>query len=612
MLKGRTTRIVLGVAAAVIVLGLLVLALFPWGMLRGIVAREAAERFGRPVTIGAVERVDTIGFHPTIAIRQVRIPQAPWAGTGDFARLDTAKVRFSAWALLTGDFRIEAVEANGLRLALVRDRNGRTNWSRPGQGEQGGGATDLQDLTVTNSVIAYRDAKQDRTATVRFAANPDTGLRAEGRGSIRGADVAIRVTGAPVRPGPWPFTAIIEGPALAMRATGRMDRALDTNAMTLDLTARASDLKLIDAVVEAGLFRTRPVRLSAHVRHQRPIWTITDLTGRIGRSDLTGRVTVDKTTDRTRIDGEITSRQFDFDDLSSAEGRAEAAALERRIGPRLVPNTRIDISKIDSTDGTIRFKVGRIVSAQGPSPITAMAGRLVLDRQLLRVPELRLNLTEGVVRGSAQVDQRGGAPIPTLTLDLRLSDASVLSLAGGGGDFTGRVSARARLTGAGETIRDAIGRSRGSIGLVIRNGTLPDRYAAALGFDAGRMLVTGDDSRAGLRCLVLRLAMRDGVGRVDPLVLDTTRSKLQGTGTVRFPEERIALSLTGAPKGDAILRLDGAAMMTGTIRAPNLVIPREIRSVGNIFRSIGRAITGNTGPTASNADCGALAAKALR
>lgn len=611
-MKGRTARIVLGTVAATLLLGLLVLALFPWGALRGIVTREATERFGRPVTIGAVERVDTIGFHPVIAIRHLRISQAAWAGSGDFARVDTAKVRFSAWALLTGDFRIETVEARGLRLALVRDRNGRTNWSRPGRRESGGGATDLQDLTLTDSIITYRDAKQDRTATVRFAADPDTGLRAEGRGSIRGADVAIRVTGAPVRPGPWPFTAIIDGPALAMRAVGRMDRALDTNAMTLDLTARASDLKLIDAVVEAGLFRTRPVQLSAHVRHQRPVWTITDLKGTIGRSDLTGRITVDKSTDRTKLDGEITSRQFDFDDLSSAEGRAEAAALERRIGPRLVPNTRIDISKIDSTDGTIRFKVGRIVSAQGPSPITAMAGRLVLDHQLLRIPELRLNLTEGVVRGSAQVDQRGGATRPTLTLDLRLSDASVVSLAGGGGDFTGRVSARAQLTGAGETIRDAIGRSRGFIGLVVRNGTLPDRYAAALGFDAGRMLVAGDDSTAGLRCLVLRLNMRDGTGRVDPLVLDTTRSKLEGTGTVRFPEERIALRLTGAPKGDAILRLDGAALMNGTIRQPDLVIPREVKSIGNIFRSIGRAITGHGGPTANDANCGALANRALR
>ena len=180
------------------------------------------------------------------------------------------------------------------------------------------------------------------------------------------------------------------------------------------------------------------------------------------------------------------------------------------------------------------------------------------------------------------------------------------------GDFTGRVSARAQLTGAGETIRDAIGRSRGFIGLVVRNGTLPDRYAAALGFDAGRMLVAGDDSTAGLRCLVLRLNMRDGTGRVDPLVLDTTRSKLEGTGTVRFPEERIALRLTGAPKGDAILRLDGAALMNGTIRQPDLVIPREVKSIGNIFRSIGRAITGHGGPTASDADCGALADLALR
>lgn len=603
-------RIAIGVLIALPLILLLVLAVFPWGILRGAVTREATARFGRPVTIGSVHRVDGIGFHPVIAVEDLQIPQAAWAGQGDFARLARAEIRFSVWPLLRGDFVPEDIRVSGLRLALVRDKQGRTNWSRPGEPQGGGSSSDLQGLVVTDGVVSYRDAKEDREAVVRIAADPDHGLSAEGQGRIRGAPVALRFTGAPVRPGPWPFKAVITGDRLTMNARGTMDRPLDTDAMTLDLTARADDLKRIDAVIEAGLFQTRPVQLSAHVRHDNPRWTITNLKGRIGRSDLAGQLTVDKKGGRTLLDGEVTAGQLDFDDLSSAQGRAEAAALERRIGPRLVPNTRIDIGKIDTTDGTIRFKVGRVISAQGPSPITGLAGRMTMDHQRLTIDDIRMSLREGVVRGQAVIDQRGGRPVPQLALNLRLSGANVLSLSGQT-EITGQVAAHARLTGSGETVRDAIGRSNGRIGLVVANGTLPDRYAVALGFDAGAAFM-GDSGRASLRCMILGVDMKRGTGRADPLIVDTSRSRLEGTGTVTFPEERLALRLTGVAKQGATLQLAGAATVTGTLQKPDLVIPREVRSVGNIFKSIGRAITGDSGPKAQNAPCGALARQVLR
>lgn len=606
----RWTRVTAGMLIGVPLLLLLVLAVFPWGLLRDAVCRAATERFGRPVTIGSVHRVDSIGFHPTIAVEDLKIPQAGWAGQGDFARVKRADIRFSVWPLLRGAFVPEDIRVSGLRLALVRDKQGRTNWSRPGEPEEGGSSTDLQGLTVTDGVVSYRDAKEDREAVLTVAADPDKGVRAEGQGKVRGTPVRIAFTGAAVKPGRWPFTATIAGDQLNMKAVGTMDRPLDTDAMTLDLTARADDLKRIDAVIEAGLFQTRPVQLTAHVRHERPRWTITDLKGRIGRSDLAGHLTVDKKSGRTLLDGEVTARQLDFDDLSSAQGRAEAAALERRIGPRLVPNTRIDIGKIDTTDGTIRFKVGRVVSAQGHSAITGLSGRMVMDHQLLTIDAIRLALREGLVTGQAVIDQRNGAKLPTLSLDLRLRGASVLSLSGET-KITGRVAARAKLEGMGETVRDAVGRSNGRIGLVVANGTLPDRYAVALGFDAGAAFM-GDSGQASLRCLVLGVDMTNGTGRANPLVVDTSRSRLDGRGTVSFPDERLALTLTGAPKQGATLRLAGAATVSGTLEKPDLVIPKEVKSVGNIFKSIGRAITGDTGPKAQNAACGALARQVLR
>ncbi|MDY0968752.1 MULTISPECIES: AsmA family protein [Sphingomonas] len=603
------------VVAGVLVLGLIVLAAFPWGSLKGVIQRQLTARFGRPVTIGGIERVDTFGFNPTIRITDVRIPQAEWAGTGDFVRLREAEATFSGLALLKGAFGPRDVKARGLRLVLVRDRNGRTNWERPGKPKGGGSSTDLDGLTISDSVIAYRDDKQDRFVTARFTADPVRGIRAAGNGTIRGAAVRIAVAGPSVerfRGKPWPFTASIDGDALSITAKGRMDHPLDTDAMELDVTARATDLKLIDAVIEAGLFRTQPVSFSAHVRHDQPKWTVTQLKGVVGRSDFTGHVSVDKQDGRTKVDGAIVSRRFDFGDLASDEGKAKGAALERAIGPRLVPNTRIDIGKIDTTDARMAFRIKRIVSAKGASPILSARGVLAIDHQLLTLSDLDARLPHGRVEGKLTVDQRGDRKVPMVNINLRLRGSSVQDLAGGGGEFSGNVSARARLRGPGTTIRAAVGNANGTIGFVARDGQLPQGIAAALGFDAARALLAKDGERAGLRCVVLKLDVTRGHGRIDPMIVDTTASLLRGQGSVVFPGETLNIRLTGTPKQHALLRVPGSAYMTGTIERPAVTIPPEVKSVGNIFKAIGRAITGKQGPTARDADCSGLAARVLR
>lgn len=609
----RAGRRYVPVLVAVPLVLLLVIAAFPYGVLKGVVADRLAKRFGRPVVIGAMDRVDAIGFTPTIRVRDVTIPQAGWAGTGNFLTLREVRVTFPVWPLLTGTFRPRDIVADGLQLALVRDANGRTNWSRPGEAESGGASSDLKGLTIRDATIRYRDDKRRRSAVVQVSSDAQ-GLRAKGNGTIRGVPVRIALDGASVAqptPGPWPFTATIDGDRLSMRAKGSTDVPLDTDAMTLDVTARAADLRLIDAVIEAGLFGTQPVALTAHVRHDAPKWIVNDLKGTIGQSDIAGHVTVDKQDGRTKLDGAVTANRFDFSDLASDEGRAEAAARERAIGPHVVPDTRIDLSKIGETDGRISLRIARVVSRSGPTPVRALSTVLALDHKRLDVAPLTLVLADGTAKGSLRVDQRDGAPSPLLTVDMRLSGTRVAALPGTGGDFTGRIAARARLTGRGDTIRAAVGRSDGRIGFVVRDGTLPQRYAAALGFDAGRALLAGESERARLRCVVVGLKVTDGLGHAAPMIVDTSASQLRGTGTVRFPAERLDMRLTGAPKGDGLLRLPGAAFLTGTLSAPQIVVPPQVKSVGNVLKALGRAITGKQEPRAGDADCAALSARVL-
>ncbi len=530
----RAGRRYVPVLVAVPLVLLLVIAAFPYGVLKGVVADRLAKRFGRPVVIGAMDRVDAIGFTPTIRVRDVTIPQAGWAGTGNFLTLREARVTFPVWPLLTGTFRPRDIVADGLQLALVRDANGRTNWSRPGEAESGGASSDLKGLTIRDATIRYRDDKRRRSAVVQVSSDAQ-GLRAKGNGTIRGVPVRIALDGASVAqpsPGPWPFTATIDGDRLSMRAKGSTDVPLDTDAMTLDVTARAADLRLIDAVIEAGLFGTQPVALTAHVRHDAPKWIVNDLKGTIGQSDIAGHVTVDKQDGRTKLDGAVTANRFDFGDLASDEGRAEAAARERAIGPHVVPDTRIDLSKIGEnrrphiaphrargqpqrTDAGARAVDGLGARPQAARRCTADAGarRWHCQGQPARRPARRRAQPAADGRYAAERHARCGAARHRRRL--HRADRSARA-----SDRAGRYDPR----GGGAVRRPH--RFRGA----------RRHAAAALRRGAGLRCRTraagGESERARLRCVVVGLKVTDGLGHAAPMIVDTSASQLRGTGTV--------------------------------------------------------------------------------
>jgi uncharacterized protein involved in outer membrane biogenesis len=578
------------------------------------VVRRTSEQFGRPVTIGRIERLDSFSFMPTIAIHDVSVPQATWAGKGELARIATARVRFSAWALLIGRFAPQSVEITGLRLSLARDAQRRVNWRKGGAS---GGDDDspprLDHLVLRDARVTYRDAFQQRSFDVTLSSDAE-GFRVGGVGTVRGQPVSITAHGPVVATTgkPWAFGATIDGPALTMKATGMMDAPLDMRHLTIDVSARADDLKLIDAIIEAGLIGTQPVSLTAHARHDGHDWNVSSVAGSIGQSEIAGHVTVRKMDGRTRLDGAIVAERLRFDDFASDAGLATAHALKQAEGPRLVPDLRINIRKITHTDGTIAFTVRRLIDSGSARAFTGISGRVTIDHQLMMVDPLTFTMVKGTMSGTLRIDQRGGREVPLVTIDMAIRDSSLGVIAGtAGGEVDGRFDGHARLSGPGSTIREVVGNSDGRIGVVARDGRLPAKIASMIGLDAGRSLFTGGDEEAGLRCVALRLDLRHGIGRADPFVIDTTRSRSDGTGTVTFPSEAVSLDMPGRPKDRIVLRLPGSLHIGGTIKQPDAFVPREVKSVGNIFKAIGRAIRGDQGPLATDADCAGLARRVL-
>lgn len=601
---------ILGIVVLLLVVASLLLS-FGWGLLKRPVERHLSASLGRPVTVASIRRVDHVSLHPLLSIEGMRVGQPAWAGSGDMLRVRAATVRIDLLSLLFGKPRPELMLLDGVRVALVRDASGRANWKKDGP-EPPSGAPPLRlgRVAISDAVVSLDDRQHDRQLTARVTVDA-RGLRLVGRGTIGGSPATALLTGAPVaQQGAWPFQAEVRSGIVAMRLAGRAAAPLDFGHFTARVTASGRDLRDLDRLIEAGLPASQPFTMAAMVRHDRPAWFITRLKGTLGRSNLTGEVSVHKREGRTLLDGTLNSTGFDFDDLASDRQLAQGRALERVTGPRFLPTTPIHLEKMRRTDGTLRVAVGNLLSRK-PTVLRSAHATLTLDHGVLTVAPLDIGLLHGHVTGSAVVRHQSGVPL--LLLDLALRDSRIEGiLTRDDSILSGPLSGRARIQGHGATIREAMARADGSIGLASRNGAVGRRLALLLGADVGRGIFAGKQEKTVLRCLIARFDARNGVARPAPLLFDTPEARADGSGTITLADERLALDLEGMPKRSSILRLNGPIEARGTIKRPTFNPPPETKNAGGILKMIGKAIGGHSAPLATDADCAGLAARALR
>lgn len=611
----RNLAMVLGGLGLIGVTGL---AAFPWGMLKGPLERRLSQTIGSTVSIGAMERLDAVSFHPRLRLRAVRIPQPAWVdpSLGDLAQVAQVDLTLSTWALIFGRDAVEGARVRGANLQFYRTAQGRKNWGGNAKGEDGpskSGARLLM-LRVADSRLRYLDLKRDRSMDVAVASDA-RGLTINGQGLILGNRVSITGHGAAVvdgqAKGEWPFSVAIEGPAVGFALDGTMPSPLDLAHLQGKARAHGRDLRLLDAIIEAGLPGTQPVALTASVRRDKPDWIIEDLRGTIGRSDIAGHATILKRDGRTRIEGALQSARFDFDDLSSDEGKRRAAAIKARLGPRILPRSAIDLSRVGRTDGALDLRVDHLLWS-GPSPFRSMSAHLSLDHSRLELSALHVGMTHGSMDGAMVIDQTDSKkPDPKLDLRLNLKGARLLDFFPRA-QIDGSMIGRLAVIGYGHTIAEAIGAGNGVFALVARDGQIPARTAALLGQDIVRGLTLDKDKTDTLRCVAARLDIRGGMARPAPVLIDSTRAQTQVWGTINLRSERLMLALKGAPKKASLLRLPGQVTIGGTIRSPDISVPQKTKSLGGVLNMLGSAIAGRQEPLAGDADCHALERKAMR
>ena len=577
--------VITGVAALLLVL-FLILLFFPWNALREPIANYYSERTGRKVVI-AGDLTVKLAWHPWIDVRGIAISNAPWSDELVMASVERLGLRVEPLSWFTR-LRIPEMEIQGPRALLERNVEGVGNWVM--------GDSDfplIGRVSVGDARLRYRDPDPQVRLDVSGLAltAPDRqgkeSLVFSGEGSLRGGRFTIAGQGeglGTLREPDAPFSLVFAAKAGATRAwfDGEVVPTSPENVRGF-IKVAGQDMAQLYPLLPAPVPWTPPYEVQGDVIRLPDRWKVTGLSGRVGRSDVNGRVEILTDTPRRKLLADIASNRLDYRDLGgfaglppgasaaarSPEQKAEAAKLARQ--DRVFSDDRFELDRLREYDAHFRF-LGKAVRVDDV-PMDNVEMNIVLERGVLRYDPVKVGIASGTVTLVGTLDSNGKAPrldarLEGRNLDLARIYPELASPRGKAGRFGGFVKVKAQGSSIAGMTRTADGE-----GALIMSGGEASALALLLtNLDLAGVvpLVIAGDRTAALYCAVSAFGIGDGLVRPRLLVIDTSRVRIDGEGSIDLAKENYALVLKAKSKQFSIFALRGPIVIGGSLRDPTV------------------------------------------
>jgi uncharacterized protein involved in outer membrane biogenesis len=287
----------------------------------------------------------------------------------------------------------------------------------------------------------------------------------------------------------------------------------------------------------------------------------------------------------------MTTRQLDIidaapfmgynPDIVAAKGAVAAAAATGAGPQRVLPDTRLPIETMQRFDATLDWKVGVVRSRN--VPISNIALKLVLARGRLALSPLTFAMARGNVASDIVIDTRQRPSADSY--DIRLLPTPMGRLLAGYGvaeaGTTGMIKGRIKLEGRGDTIHDSLATSNGRIAFVMPKGALWTQNAQLAELDLGTFVQKMFEKKlkepVSINCGLIAFTARGGIVAADPILIDTSKNVITGTGGFSFRDEAIDLKLRADGKKFSLFSGQSPVGIGGQFAKPTLnVISGEL------------------------------------
>jgi uncharacterized protein involved in outer membrane biogenesis len=433
------------------------------------------------------------------------------------------------------------------------------------------------------------------------------------RGSLRSGELMVEASGA--------------GSTLSF--DGRTSSALSE----LDGALRVTGDNFADIAALAGLAApdTPPYDMQLSVDITADSWTLDiDPATRIGDSDLAGKISVNPVPETPVVTAELVSEALDADDLGIVFGIPVGIGEEETTGDvqtrarrayeqsdRLIPNVVIDFTRLDAVDGSVSYSARSITDAI--FDVRALELDFEIEGRVVRAPTLLLEFAQGEFRGFLTLDATRSPAHSDFEADLNDVSFENLSLAP---YLRGTADGKVDITAVGDGFRAAAASMDGTASIWSTDAEILALAAEGAALDMGETLtVLGEspDNRTYVtaRCAAIVASLEDGIGSLEPAVVDTNDSLVVVRGDANLRNEQLKLSIRSEAKDASLGTLVGDVALGGSFQNPSIQ-PFSASTVAQIgIAGILGSLSGGLAAlpfiepgTAQDASCGSLLARA--
>lgn len=613
------------------------LLLFDWNWLRGPIGRWASAEYDREIALRGDLDVNLFSWTPSVIVRDLKFGGPAWARDEDTANVQRIEASVRLRKLFAGQIEMPLLSITKADVVLIATEDGRKSWElnpdKPDTGE-GMKLPPIQQLLITDGRIRFEEQRRnlslDATVTARETANDGAGFVLSGRGALNDSPLTLRIEGGPFinirRDRPYNFEAVLSGANSRLTADGAVTRPFDLGRFNATLTLEGQNLADLYLLTGVTLPNTPRYRLAGALSRDDRIWTFNDFDGRVGASDLSGDVRIDAA-ERLRVDADLRSRRLDLDDLLAVLGgrpQTNAAATDTETTAttpgKLLPDATLQVDRLRTMDGTLKYRAASVKA--NDFDVRAVSLGADLEGGVLALDPVSFAFNRGELNGTARINAT--RDMPYSNVDFRLSGYPLESLVparGGTAPITGRALGRAKLEGPGASIHDFAAASKGSISVVVPQGEMRAAFAELLGINASAgllKLLSGDQSKADIRCAVADFTVSGGTATAKTFVIDTDVVLAQGSGSIDLGAETLNLRIDGESKKPRVLRVWAPITVNGPLTSPRIGVDvGEVVTQGGLAGLLGAVVAPVTAlfafvdpGLAEDADCGRLIASA--
>jgi uncharacterized protein involved in outer membrane biogenesis len=583
-----------------VVLIVAVVAFWNWDWFIPLVNARATAALGRQTTI---QHLDVkLGRITTVILSGVEVANPDGLGDGKpFARIGKLSVAADVMDYIhSRQIVIPQIIVDQPVIEADQDVSGKASWTGLGSSssEPTGAKSDpaagprIGQLVINggqahvvlaklkadfNLTVATRQA-EDAPAAEHDKATANGGqIVVDAKGTYAAAPITGRFIGGALlslrdASNPYPVDLHLANGPTKVALTGTLQNPLNFAGANLKLEFSGPDGALLTPLTGVPIPETPAYSLAGALDIEGKKVKFEHFTGRLGSSDLNGDISIDPTQAKPFIDAALFSHQVDLKDLSGfIGGKPDEAPAKKAESAKLLPDTPINLPKLNAANIKLRYKGEHIIGRDVPLD-NIVANVDITDGRISAKP-ISFAVGTGQIAIDTYLDPVNAREFRTKTeVQFHRLDVAKLLASTGAVEGAGTMSGSINLVSTGNSFSTLLGNGDGGFRVGMGGGNLSALLVDLAGLEFGNALLSalGIPNRATIQCFAIDMPLNHGVLSTKTFLLDTSEARVLGTGTINLGTEAIDYKLKTASKHFSVGTLPTPIDLGGTFKKPTI------------------------------------------